>query len=156
MMAEEQADAMKTSAHRGVQRTRDVRGGVRFDFAERMLRPRENHRLAETGQRVRQRGARIAHRIGAVQHHKCVGVIAVRAQVVRHRLPIVGRRVRRIDQRVQLGEREQARVQMRVLNQPAQPAAHIGARNQAVRRINHADRAAGICDVNAHMPTLLR
>ena len=47
MMAEEQADAMKTSAHRGVQRTRDVRGGVRFDFAERMLRPRENHRLAE-------------------------------------------------------------------------------------------------------------
>ena len=52
MMAEEQADAMKTSAHRGVQRTRDVRGGVRFDFAERMLRPRENHRLAETGQRV--------------------------------------------------------------------------------------------------------
>ena len=70
---------------------------------------------------------------GAVQHHKCIGVIAVRAQVVRHRLPIVGRRVRRIDQRVQLGEREQARGQMRVLNQPAQPAAHIGARNQTVR-----------------------
>ena len=113
----------------------DDKAGVAeiMTFAERMLRPRENHRLAETGQRVRQRGARIAHRIGAVQHHKCIGVIAVRAQVVRHRLPIVGRRVRRIDQRVQLGEREQARVQMRVLNQPAQPAAHIGARNQTVR-----------------------
>ena len=85
-----------------------------------------------------------------MQHHERVGIIAVRTQIVDHRLPIVGSRIRRVDKRIKLGEREQARVHVRVLQQTGQPSASVGARNQAVRRVNHADSAAGICDVNAH------
>ena len=85
-----------------------------------------------------------------MQHHERVGIIAVRTQIVDHRLPIVGSRIRRVDKRIKLGEREQARVHVRVLQQTEQPSASGGARNQAVRRVNHADSAAGICDVNAH------
>ena len=149
-MSKKQSHTVESSAHRGVQRARDIRSGIRFDFAERMLRARENHRLAEIGQCVRKRGARIAHRVGAMQHHERVGIIVMRTQVINHRLPIVRRRVRRVDKRIKLGEREQACVHVRVLQQAEQPSASVGARNQAVRRVDHADGAAGICDVNAH------
>ena len=150
VMSKKQSHTVESSAHRSVQRTRDIRSGIRFDFAERMLRSRENHRLAEIGQCIRKRGARIAHRVGAMQHHERVGIIVMRTQVVNHRLPIVGRCVRRVDKRIKLGEREQACVHVRVLQQAEQPSASVGSRNQAVRRVNHADGAAGICDVNAH------
>ena len=115
-----------------------------------MLRARENHRLAEIGQCIRKRGARIAHRVGAMQHHERVGIIAMCTQVINHCLPIVRRRVRRVDKRIKLGEREQACVHVRVLQQAEQPSASVGSWNQAVRRVDHADGAAGICDVNAH------
>ena len=150
MMPEEQSHAMESSAHGRVQRTGHIGGGIRFDFAERMLRAREDHRLAEFSQRVRQGRAGIAHRIGAVQHHERVGVIGMRAQIVDHRLPIIGRRIRRINQRIKFGERKQAGVHMRILKQTEQPSTGVGARNQTIRRVDHPDCATGVGDVNAH------
>ena len=100
--------------------------------------------------------ARIAHRIGAMQNHERVRVVAVRVEIVDHGLPVVGCGVRGVDQRIELGEREQAAIHMRVLQQTEQPALGVGARHQAVRRINHADGAAGVRDVNAQRSTSLK
>ena len=92
-MAEEQGHAGGAATQRGVERAGHVRGCIGFDFAERMLRSGEDHRLAETGERVGQRRRGVAHRVSAVQDDKRVRFVTVGIQVVNHRLPVVRGRV---------------------------------------------------------------
>ena len=149
MVAEEKADALRPPGGRGPQGARHVPRGVGADVAQGILRPREDDGPVKADEGVREGRARIAHGVRAVKHHEGVGLLAVGAQIVDDRLPRFGRGVRGVDERLELRQAHPP-LELGPRDQRVEPSLEVGAGDEAVGRVDHADGSARVRHVYAH------
>lgn len=150
VVAEEEAHALSAPGGGSPQGARHVRGRVGADVAQRVLRAREDHGLAEAGHGVGERRARVAHGVGSVEHDEGVRPLGVGAQVVDDRLPRFGRGVRGVDERIELRQAHLP-VELGPRDQGAEPPLEVGAGHEPVGGVHHADGSARVRDVYAHV-----
>ena len=126
-----------------------VGAAVRAQLGQRDLGAGNDHRLVQIFQHERQRGGGKRHGIGAVQHHKTVVVVVVGPDIIGNALPVGGRHVGRVDQRIifvnMIGRHFRA-MKLRGFGQAVGHEARLG--HIAPGGFLHADGAAGVGDID--------
>ena len=126
----------------------EVALGVGAVGPHRHLRPREHHRLAQVLENVAERGRRVGHGVGAVQHHEAVEVGVVPADEPGQKQPVGRRHVAAVDG---FGQAEQfeAEGQAGELGHLAVEPAELHGHQVAGAAQGHAHGAAGVDDEQA-------